>query len=145
MAVDTATKRHSAIGTLLPSLRLPPLPDGTVDYTDRLTLTGRYSLIPQLALPFVALNLTVFTPRVTSGLAGAVTSGELPEILNLLAGTYHLDGPEAANVWAGTSRLDLPLALNHKAGTTNLDLNLVCNTLAGTTNLDAAAALRTLL
>lgn len=40
MAIDTANKRASAIG--LPTFRLAPIPDGTIDAADRLQIAGLY-------------------------------------------------------------------------------------------------------
>lgn len=58
--MNTAAKRYSAIGTLLPFLRLPPLPDGSIDQADRQTLTGMYGgiLAGEAVAPPAAVELS---------------------------------------------------------------------------------------
>jgi hypothetical protein len=47
MAIDTATKRKSAINAGLPSLALMPVPDGSIGALDRRHLADLYSLVSQ--------------------------------------------------------------------------------------------------
>lgn len=78
---------------------------------------------------------------------------EIPQSLNILAGTTGLDAQKAANAYAGTTGLELVAALNCKlrsvttwnafvaGGFTALDLNGVANQLNGTKTKDAQDAL----
>lgn len=68
MAVDTRSKRASAIQTLIPYIVAPPAPDSTLDQGDRqhiaLSYSGILSAAPVVATPIlfaVPLRSTLFT------------------------------------------------------------------------------------
>jgi hypothetical protein len=89
MAIDTATKRKSALGqrwSRLPFGRrfIQPTPDGTIDQADRQTLGGIYGGI-------LVGELIVVVPPITNFTIDIVYSETLPTLNFIFAGSFTVD------------------------------------------------------